>query len=76
MPRVGSKTELKNISIKVINRCAIIGVKVVKEVVKQAQKWMDGFEEVKNPKRDLNIGVLSGFEMDIKGGNYYTILGV
>ena len=57
--RVGSKIDLKEISIKVINRCAIIGVKVVKEVRKGVI--------------NRNIGVFSGWRVDIKGGNYYTI---
>ncbi len=74
--RVGSKTDLKNISIKVINRCAIIGVKIVKEAVKKVQKWLDGFKEVRKGQRDCFSEVLSGFDVDIKGGNYYTIFGV
>ncbi len=74
--RVGSKTDLKNILIKVINRCAVIGVKVVKEVVKQAQKWLDSFEEVRKGVIDRNISVLSDLGVNIKGDNYNTILGV
>ena len=74
--RVGSKTDLREISIKVINRCAVIGVKVVKEVVKKVQKWLDSFRDARNPIKDLNIRVLIGLKMDIKGGNYYNILGV
>ena len=73
--RVGSKTDLKEISIRVINRCAVIGVKVVKEVVKHVQKWMDGFEEVGKGVIDRNISVLSDFGVNIKGDNYNTIWG-
>ncbi len=71
--RVGSKTDLKNISIKVINRCAIIGVKIVKKALKYVQKWLDGFKEVKKGQRDCFTEVLSGFDVDIKGNYYYTI---
>ena len=38
------------------------------------QKWVDGFEEARKARIDRNIGVLSGLEVYIKGGNYNTIL--
>ena len=74
--RVGSKTNLKNISIKITHKCFIMGVEVVKKVVKVVKKWLDVFTENKKVDSDGYSKCLSAFEMGVNEGNYYTILEV
>ena len=38
------------------------------------QKWVHGFEEVRKGAIDRNIGVLGGWKVDIKGGNFFITL--
>jgi hypothetical protein len=73
--RIGSKTNLKEISIKVIDKCLIVGIEIVKKVVEKVKKWLDGLGEVKKVNVDEYSDVLSGFRMDIEESNYYNILG-
>ena len=74
--RVGSKTDLKNISIRIINRCFIVGVEVVKNAVKKAKKWLDGLGDSKKVDGyDYNKS-LSAYEMEVNLGNCETNLEV
>ena len=72
--RVGSKTNLKNISIKITHKCFIKGVEVVKKAVKAVKKWLDGLGEVEKIASDKYSEGLSAFEVGVNEGNYYTIL--
>ncbi len=75
--RVGSKTDLKNISIRVVGRCAIKGIKIIKKVkklIKEIKKWLDSFIDFKKPPKPRDIEILKRLEVEIKNGNYYNIM--
>ena len=72
--RIGSKTNLKDISIRVTNKCLIIGVKVVKKVVAKVKKWLDSFKEIQKFDNNVYSEGSSDFKMGFNKGNYYNIL--
>ncbi len=86
--RIGSKTDIKKVSIRVIGRCAIKGIQItkiinsikkeikkdIKKVVKVVQNWLDSFRRVKRAIKAQNMGVSINLTVEIRDGNYYNIL--
>ena len=72
--RVGSKTNLKKISIKVIAKCCIIGIKIIKKVIKEVKIWLDSFKDVKIPAIDDYNYNISYLNEEIKGVNSFSFL--
>ena len=65
--RVGSKTNLKKISIKVVAQCLIKGIKIIKKVVTKVKIWLDSFKDIKTPAIDDYSDISSSFRSEIRG---------
>jgi len=72
--RVGSTTNLKRISIKVVSKCSIIGIKIIKKVIKKVKIWLDTFKDIKIPNIDGYNDISSNLIDKIKGVNCFSIL--
>ena len=81
LQRVGSKTNLKEVSIRVVDSCSIKGIKVVNEMMKKAKKikekskkWLDKMTRVVNYNGDRDLGILVDLSVQINKDSSYNIL--